>query len=569
MNIIPIVTVNDLAKDSFTTAKSGIDLKLSKASGNGLKLTEDGLTYTAQGGANKFPRTLIAVLASSESTKVNFNNELDFSFLFQDLGSDGDYLKWGVDSNYQMRVSPYRHQDDNNYAAESNGVDFTTQISMRYWDRPAHQMNISYRVDDVMRTLMLSHVYLDGKFFIWADVICDEPTSFIWDGDNNGGSDPGPNPGPNPGGVSANLDGGLYNNIYLLDIINSKYVLLEGISEYSDNGYPDTLLMRILPDGSVDTEVAMGWYGSDSNPNSIRYHYHAGSDTLSISHNSGAGLEIYSDNTMFLVDTGRNSEYAQVTTYVDDNTGELLIAVAYGDLNVVDFYRYADGEAVFERSWNMDLNSGNEDSNMVWYNGVVVVNSSQLLTLHQLVVNGQSTNRLVLRNPSDGTIIATKEISNSTTGVFVPDTNLVLDAGKNTSGEAVVQLWEVTSTGFELITESVLFDGTSEYLSIVGRKLPADPELEGPNGKPGVIISTWLDNQFAIVTPYYVEGSGYTLEVLQFVSDRIMGDVGTIGGFEAVLTPGASWGEAMIMELSTELTSTKIGLTPFVNNEVA
>ena len=194
MKSIPIVTVNDLATDSFIANKQGIDIKLSKATSNGLKLTPDGLIYAASGGTSANPRVLLGAFAPGAFNNFNFNNEVDININVQSLGSDGDYLYFGLNSEHNLKLSTYLHQDATTRGQEVGGVRYGNSFASTEWVDASHQQTITYSVNGVTRTLMLSHVRLGGVFYVWCDVICVEPLNFIWDGDNNGGSGPGPNP---------------------------------------------------------------------------------------------------------------------------------------------------------------------------------------------------------------------------------------------------------------------------------------------------------------------------------------------------------------------------------------
>lgn len=194
MNSVPIVTVKDLSTDSFTAGKNGIDLKLSSANNNGLKLTPDGLTYSVSNNNSANPRILLGAFEDTSSKTYNFNNEVYIDLSVQSLGSDGDYLYFGLNSEHNLKLSTYLHQDATTRGQEVGGVRYGNSFASTEWVDARQQQTIAYIVNGVTRTLMLSHVRLGGVFYVWCDVICVEPLNFIWDGDNNGGSGPGPNP---------------------------------------------------------------------------------------------------------------------------------------------------------------------------------------------------------------------------------------------------------------------------------------------------------------------------------------------------------------------------------------
>lgn len=178
MNSIPIVTVNDLATDSFTANKKGIDIKLSSTTSNGLKLTPNGLIYSSGGGTSANPRILLGAFEDTTFKTYNFNNEVDIKLTVQNLGPDGNYLYFGLDSAYALKLSSHAHQDATTYGQEGEGVRYGTSFST-YWADPNLQQTITYTVGDVVRTLMLSYVKLNRVFYIWCDVVCVEPVNFI------------------------------------------------------------------------------------------------------------------------------------------------------------------------------------------------------------------------------------------------------------------------------------------------------------------------------------------------------------------------------------------------------
>ena len=184
MKSIPIVTVNDLATDSFIANKQGIDIKLSKATSNGLKLTPDGLIYAASGGTSANPRVLLGAFAPDTFNNFNFNNEVDININVESLGSDGNYLYFGLNSQHTLALSRYAHQDATTHGQEVGGVEYGNSFDTREWSSESQQQTITYSVNGVTRALMLSHVRLGGVFYVWCDVICIEPVNFIWGGDN-------------------------------------------------------------------------------------------------------------------------------------------------------------------------------------------------------------------------------------------------------------------------------------------------------------------------------------------------------------------------------------------------
>ncbi len=186
MNIIPIVTQENLSKDSFQVDKGKVDLKLSKASGNGLKLSDNGLLYSVVGGTSNHQRIPLASLNSVSGKTYNFNNEFKIDLFVRDLGSDGKYLYIGFSSNNEVRVHPFRHQDDNLYGREYDTATMVSEYTEFSWHRPSQQFNVVYAVKGITRNVIFSYVQLGSVYYVWADVICTEDLEgFIEGGDSD------------------------------------------------------------------------------------------------------------------------------------------------------------------------------------------------------------------------------------------------------------------------------------------------------------------------------------------------------------------------------------------------
>lgn len=179
MNSVPILTVGDLATNSFTANKKGIDLKLSKATGNGLKQAAGGLVYSGGEATSRTPRILLGAFTGNTSKTFNFNNELDVTIGVQDLQSDGVYLYFSLGSSFDLQLSRYNHQNANTYNDETGETEYGRQFENRFWNDMSNQYNVNYSVGGVIRQLMLSQVRLGNVFYVWCDVICVEPVSFI------------------------------------------------------------------------------------------------------------------------------------------------------------------------------------------------------------------------------------------------------------------------------------------------------------------------------------------------------------------------------------------------------
>ena len=168
MKSIPIVTVNDLAIDSFIADKTGIDLKLSKKPGNGLKLTPDGLEYSAS--VSRFPRRLLGAFTPSASQSFDFDGGIEITIGVQNLGSDGNYIYYSLNSPHELVVRTHNHQDDETYSKDE-GVEYGQVFMKTYWGNPNVQKTISYVVDGVSKVIVLSYVQMAGVFYVWCDIL--------------------------------------------------------------------------------------------------------------------------------------------------------------------------------------------------------------------------------------------------------------------------------------------------------------------------------------------------------------------------------------------------------------
>lgn len=179
MNRIPIVTVDSLATNSFTADEKGIDLKLSKSTGNGLKHTTDGLIYSNNGVIAGPSRILLGAFTGSTSKTFNFNNELNITMEARDLESGDTHLYFGLSSSFNLQLLRYNHQNVNTYSQETSETEYGSQFENRYWDDMSNQYNVNYSVGGVLRQLMLSQVRLGNVFYVWCDIICVDTVGFI------------------------------------------------------------------------------------------------------------------------------------------------------------------------------------------------------------------------------------------------------------------------------------------------------------------------------------------------------------------------------------------------------
>lgn len=170
MNSIPIVTVDDLASNAFQKSSGKIDLKLSKKTGNGLKLSEDGLAYSASGTTPQFQRLLLGRVGAMQNIRSVAVEDIEVHFTIRDLGSDGKYLYVGATAPAQMRVSRFSHADDYNYHSEG-GVEYTQSFTNDFWGSDTKRIHISYKLNGVNKAILLSKASFNGEHYFWADIL--------------------------------------------------------------------------------------------------------------------------------------------------------------------------------------------------------------------------------------------------------------------------------------------------------------------------------------------------------------------------------------------------------------
>lgn len=513
MNSIPIVTVDDLASNAFQKSSGKIDLKLSKKAGNGLKLSEDGLTYNAAGATSQFQRLLLGRLGDMQSIRSVAVEDLEVSLNLQDLGSDGKYLYLGATAPVQMRVSAFEHADGYNYGAEG-GVEYAEVFIDRYWSSDAKRFHISYNLNGVNKAILLSRASFNGVYYIWADVL----------------SIPSSDSGEGGGSGNIIIDGATFKSIYLIETFNEKYALIEGETMEGDR---NLLLLRILPEGGLDTEIAAAYYAEADNPGWIRYYYHQGSDLLIFQLNNGALLEVYQNDISMLVETSRTALRKSIHVYVDSTNGDLCIAVAYGEHNLVDIYKVADSKVTLLRTVSVgfsDLPEGNALSEIY---AISVVNDNQLAVVMDIEAQPQYISEVRLFNLANGSLVANRVISISSQNMLIPDSNLFIETSM-AEGNLTVKLCGMDETGINTLKEQV-FPGIDGQ--VIGRKLAFDPESEGPQAFPGVYIGDWYGgNVLLVATPYWdAVASAWELDVLEFTMSEPLTDVSNLGVGETII----------------------------------
>ena len=393
MNSIPIVTVNDLATDSFTTNKKGIDIKLSSTTSNGLKLTPDGLIYSARNGVSANPRVLLGAFFVGTFNDFNFNDELDINLKVESLGEDGEFVSYfGLNSQYELALSSHAHQDATTYDQEIGGVEYGTSFDSIYWGDESRQLTITYSVGGVTRTLMLSQVRLNNTCYVWCDIICVEPLNFIGLGSNN----------PSDGSITFN--GKTYSDFYLDATYGSSLVAINAFD--SDVGGYDYYLTRIGPNGRLETPLHSFPYAD--NVNGITQKYNCSANLLAVLYNGGSVLKVIAGIHVVDFNTGRESSRTAIDIYPDPNSIDMLIAVAFGDNDIVDIYRYnVDTGVIVKDSWfSVNFTTYQQGSSYYFIRALKVISDTRigfalLLSLPDNVYNS----KMMIVNTETGDIV--------------------------------------------------------------------------------------------------------------------------------------------------------------------
>lgn len=501
MNSVPIVTVNDLAADSFTANKKGIDLKLSSANRNGLKLTPGGLTYSAGGGNSANPRVLLGAFEGTSFKDYNFNNEVDINLNVQSLGSDGDYLYLGLESDHELALSTHSHQDATTYGQEVNGTRYGNSFPSISWDNQSQQQTISYSVGGVTRTLMLSYVRLNKVFYVWCDIVCIEPANFI-------GLDSG-----NQSGDGITFNGKSYSEFY----VDATYNLnLVAISAFDDEagGY-DYYLSQVGPYGLTSPLFS---FPRMENRYPITQKYNYAADLLAVVHNDGSVLKIIDgrDVTSVSFATGKEDAHCAIDIYPDPNSTDVLVAVAYGDNNVVVVYRYStDARTItIEKSYNVDFNTYQQGSNYYFIMALKVISATHIgFALFLGMPNGEYPSKMMVVNTETSEVVEEHPMLNSNIYSGVENLNWLIDKDHSTNK---VHIYELTETGINPILEHQL---TAPGYAALFKAADKRAEAVGADRFPGVVFNDWDNTVFVALTPYVVDGVP-TLHVQTATSEK-------------------------------------------------
>lgn len=491
MKNIPIVTVKDLATDSFIAAKTGIDLKLSREPGNGLKLTPDGLEYSASAGVSRFPRRLLGAFTPGAIQSFDFDGEIEITIGVQNLGSDGNYIYYSLRSPHELMVRTHNHQDDETY---SNGnVDYGQVFANTYWGNSNVQKTISYVVNGVSKAIVLSYVQMAGIFYVWCDLLS---TAVSGSGDEDSGS---------VENGSILYTGKEYDRLYLDATYNLRFAILGGydrvLSRY------DYYLVPISPNGLI--EPMFSFLGKDNRtPARVQYHYASG--ILAIVHQNGSQLKVI-DRNLNVTDfsTGREDENISLEIYPDPNSDNIMIAVGYGNNDVVDVYSFDDemDRITKTNSYGVNFNLYQQGSSYYHIMALKVVSETRIAIALFLAMNdGQDfINKALLVDTITGEVVEDRFLNDASIYTGVQDQNWFMDID---SSNGDVTIYEATETGFNSILQHSI--GKGAYPTLF--KAPNFDSVAAHEGLPGLAFNDWEDDDLTIITPY-LDGGAPTLYV--------------------------------------------------------
>lgn len=435
MNSVPIVTVGDLATNSFTTDKKGIDLKLSKVAGNGLKQTAEGLIYSSSGATSGPPRVLLGAFTGGTFKAFNFNNELSIAIDVQDLGSDGVYLRFGLSSSHDLQLSKFQNQNAYTYNQESGEIENGTLFESRYWDDMSNQYDITYSVAGVTRRLMLSQVRFGKTFYVWCDIICVESVGFV-------GGD---------ASVGIEFAGKHYKEFFLRATYNLNLVMVEGYNEETD-GY-DSYLAQFSQNGLMVPVLSFPYVEHVSSVAKYNYSF----DVLAIVHDEGGTLRVIANglSNNLTIQTERSNGPIAIDIYPDSTSDDVLIAVSHSNDNAVDIYRLntVNYTLVKDSSIAVDFAALTANTNGHQVMTLKVLSSDHVgLTLLLIGQNGSAEYKAVVYSAVTINVVEEKALRNSSTLSGVENQNWVMDVNANN----MLQVFAFSETGISVILEHQL-----------------------------------------------------------------------------------------------------------------
>lgn len=482
MNSIPIVTVDDLASNAFQKSSGKIDLKLSKKVGNGLKLSDDGLVYDASGATSQFQRLLLGRLGAMQNIRGVAVEDLEVHLNLQDLGSDGKYLYVGASAPVQMRVSIFNHADSDNYGVAGK-VQYTEFLNNQYWGSDTMRIHISYNLNGVNKAILLSKASFNGVYYIWADIIATPINSD--DGDDGGDG-------------TLSFAGKVYEEISVEGTYDLNLVYLSGYDPVISGR--DSYLAQIGPNGLINPLFS---FLAAENQQTVMMKYNYSTNLLAIIYNNGSKLKVVDNNLNSVdFDTGKEDAHVAIEVYPDPNSSDMLIAVAYGDNDVVDIYRYnVDNRVITKDNWfGVNFNTYQQGSVYYYITAVKVISATRIgFSLFLALPSNEYESKIFVVNTENGEVVEEMAIDEANTYSNVENHNWIVDMENATN---MVRVYELTETGVNSILEYQLTSpGFASFIKTADKF-----SSEIADGYPGVVFNDWDKTDFTILTPYTDEG---------------------------------------------------------------
>lgn len=517
MNSIPILTVNDLATDSFKIDKRGIDLKLSSVTANGLKLTPQGLTYSADNKSSNH-RALLGVLSGNVTNTYNFNNEVQLILSSEDLGSDGTYLYFGLNSDHEVMLSRYSGQDSTTVGGE---VSYGNSFENIPWMDVSEQFNITYVIDGVTRTLMVSYVKLGDAFFVWCDTVCVEPINFI-----------DLNPTLPEGGIIFN--GVRYSEFQIVTTFGLNAVWIAAMNSET-NGF-DQFLTSIATVGTGNPNFSfMGI--DDSKP--IRPKYNYATKKIAIIHNRGSILKIIDKDNLISVEieTDMVDDNCTFDIYKDPNSLDSIVAVIFRDNNLLVRYRFNAEENTLsvESSYSVNFDSYHQNTEQYQIVALKIISDTHFGIASVITaVGGDYLYKLMVINAIETALVVEHDINGVNDSCGVENLNWIMDID---DANQKVRYYELTETAINQILEHTL---TERSFASMSKSVNPFAVETVEDGFPGLVFTHWSSKLYEILTPYLDNGVP-KLHVQKATSANLLEDETSYLGFgEVVITPNGA-----------------------------
>lgn len=325
MNSIPILTLDSLSKNDFEVKSNKLNFKISKAVGNGLSLSRDGLMYSA----NSSGRTFIGRILPGKGMEYHHNQ--DFSLWLEQLDYGDDPLRVCIfmgETTDHLIITRF-NSFDSNLDSEPAHMWRGYEYYNRYSDHVNQVYSISYQVYEngklANKGVTISHVKINDQFFVWMDELI--PTSALGDGGNGDGG---------PTGSGDYLIGNkYYDYIWLHGTFGLEYALVYAEEVDGDGNYTENFhLFRIEQDGSLNNSNPL-----ETLPVNIAIDCHYSSQHLVLLKPDEKELIVYKGNTRHSITLSGQHESATVAAWAGEGPGELMIGVTNAATGVTEIYK--------------------------------------------------------------------------------------------------------------------------------------------------------------------------------------------------------------------------------------